>query len=387
MKKKLFGVLVAFLSLGILSTTAFLVCDDSIVITDYAKAATYGSDTYSNYDVFVDIKDATNYQNKTIYCYNWGSSATTWPGTKMDKISDTLYGCKLKDSKNNNVIFNNGSGTQTADLDYKANYVYELNKNTWRLFAPDVDSSSDKEQHELQRVWFMPSYNGWWTDNDNANQRVLWSDGSKLYTSAATYAGIVGSKKYFYSDIGLNATYYKILRVDSSRPYLCYNASDDLYVNTQGYVSGGVTEIWTDNSGDYTYKCGNDQPLGGSNVDICLKALEGLVSCSDSSLNGRGAYSKINTNFFSKLSSSDKNTFEKTSITDYNGDEFVSYDKVEGTKQYLVKDKIAQLTSTSNAAGALNFVNDNYIYLVVVIAIVGVSIAGFVVLKKKRQTN
>ncbi len=62
----------------------------------------------------VYVKNDANWSK--VYCYYWGGAGNNWPGTLMTLDSETgLYTIDIP-SGNVNCIFNNGSGTQTADL-------------------------------------------------------------------------------------------------------------------------------------------------------------------------------------------------------------------------------------------------------------------------------
>ena len=61
----------------------------------------------------------------TPYCYTWNSDSdkdAPWPGTQMTAVGDGVY--SYTPSKTfANVIFNNGSGTQSADLNIGSGYM------------------------------------------------------------------------------------------------------------------------------------------------------------------------------------------------------------------------------------------------------------------------
>ena len=54
-----------------------------------------------------------------------------WPGVKMTKLDATTY-VYATDDKFPNIIFNNGSGTQTSDMVWPGNgKIYDNGKNKW----------------------------------------------------------------------------------------------------------------------------------------------------------------------------------------------------------------------------------------------------------------
>lgn len=70
-----------------------------------------------------------------VYCYAWGgASNASWPGVEMEKIDGTnVYFIVLDTAVYQNLIFNNGSGTQTVDIKFTMdndNNLYKLSTQT-----------------------------------------------------------------------------------------------------------------------------------------------------------------------------------------------------------------------------------------------------------------
>lgn len=69
-----------------------------------------------------------------VYCYMWVDGNTNnkgWPGIKMTKLDDGTY-IYATDEYYPNIIFNNGSGTQTADMEWPGNgNIYDNGKASW----------------------------------------------------------------------------------------------------------------------------------------------------------------------------------------------------------------------------------------------------------------
>ncbi len=69
-----------------------------------------------------------------VYCYMWTDSSNDnggWPGQKMTQGEDGLWSYKITGDWEK-VIFNNGSGTQTADLSYQGNgSCYNNQTGSW----------------------------------------------------------------------------------------------------------------------------------------------------------------------------------------------------------------------------------------------------------------
>lgn len=83
-----------------------------------ATGGTSSGDVGDSIDVYF-----TNIPNwSSVYAYVWGDSGNnSWPGEAMDYVgtnsqSQKIYKITLPTGKYNNIIFSNGSGTQTVDL-------------------------------------------------------------------------------------------------------------------------------------------------------------------------------------------------------------------------------------------------------------------------------
>lgn len=71
----------------------------------------------------------------TVYCYAWVGAGDAymgqWPGKQMEKDPSTGYYYMDNIVKGENIIFNNGSGSQTADLKVPTNGANLFNGNSW----------------------------------------------------------------------------------------------------------------------------------------------------------------------------------------------------------------------------------------------------------------
>lgn len=71
----------------------------------------------------------------SVYCYVWekdGEGSVAWPGTEMTDEGDDIYSFTMPGNENM-VIFNNNSGSQTADLTFQGGDM---------LFTPSSDSGN-----------------------------------------------------------------------------------------------------------------------------------------------------------------------------------------------------------------------------------------------------
>ena len=72
----------------------------------------------------------------TVKAYMWtGGTNNTWPGESMTKVSGTIYKITV-DSSYENIIFNNGSGTQTGNLTIPGNnQIYSYSSGSWSAYT------------------------------------------------------------------------------------------------------------------------------------------------------------------------------------------------------------------------------------------------------------
>lgn len=77
-------------------------------------------------------------------CYMWKKNTEennqAWPGVKMTKVSGEtdVYEYTVPDNKFNMIIFNNGSGDQTPDMDYPGgNKIYDYATRQWSDYSAD----------------------------------------------------------------------------------------------------------------------------------------------------------------------------------------------------------------------------------------------------------
>lgn len=72
----------------------------------------------------------------TVKAYVWtGGTNNSWPGESMTKVSGTIYKITV-DSSYENIIFNNGSGTQTGNLTIPGNnQIYKYSSDSWSAYT------------------------------------------------------------------------------------------------------------------------------------------------------------------------------------------------------------------------------------------------------------
>lgn len=171
------------------------VCSESYTENLAALGHRYGEDgkckscdaTTAVVKVYVD--NAANWAN--VYCYAWATDPyVAWPGEAMEKGEDGLYFYVVPKSCVN-IIFNNGEGTQSADLKTPTTnaVVYNNAGKTW---------AEKGEEVEIPEVTYIVAGNtaltGFdWNPNQTANIMTLGEDG--LYTKV--YENVAAGKHEF----------------------------------------------------------------------------------------------------------------------------------------------------------------------------------------------
>lgn len=132
-----------------------------------------------------------------VYCYAWndaGDINVPWPGVQMTKQDgSSLYLAEVEETFEH-VIFTNGKGNQTVDLDLLDGKIRfcrqnDSNRPGQRLLG--------KRQPQLQKIYFSSAYGNW----DNANGcRISYWDGAipqswpgiEMYkTSESSYTALI----------------------------------------------------------------------------------------------------------------------------------------------------------------------------------------------------
>lgn len=127
---------------------------------DTTKTATYTfTKTKQDTSNLIYCKNTAGWSN--VYCYMWNSSSDTnasWPGVKMTSLGDNVWSYAMTSSYKN-VIFNNGSGTQTADLSAPGSgYIYDNNTGSWTTYGNS--GGTEDPQPETYKV-YCKNQAGW----------------------------------------------------------------------------------------------------------------------------------------------------------------------------------------------------------------------------------
>lgn len=86
----------------------------------------------------------------TVNAYVWIKNTSTnvkgWPGEAMTKVKDNVYKYTISGDYNM-IIFNNGAGTQTSDLDLAADgQIFDYSTKTWSAYPDHVPTPTTDEE-------------------------------------------------------------------------------------------------------------------------------------------------------------------------------------------------------------------------------------------------
>ena len=174
--------------------------------TDSGSTDSGSTDTSTTRTIYYD-NSASKWSNVYIYTWNDSGNCTgTWPGTKMTLVSGEsyIYSCEVPNDAVN-VIFNNGSGTQTSDLTLQATKDL-YSSNTWTTYtASSGDSSGSTDTSDTRTLYFNNNSTNW------SNVYVYaWSGSSTQHTgswpgTAMTLAD--GEYNVYTYEVPTDATY------------------------------------------------------------------------------------------------------------------------------------------------------------------------------------
>ena len=306
MKRK--GLFITILSTMLLGVGVFAGVSSVSENAPVEKAEAYSK---YDYDVFVDIKNSG--YGDTVYCYNWGADATTWPGVIMTKVEGTIYGCNLKNSGNTLCIFNNGSGTKTGDLTVSKNQIFVMDSGTnggWQPIDHIFSKTDYSASLSTMRLFINNSDAGSWQDSSQTCIRAWGSsnysfDGAIYELNWFQNTGTGASQKWYgYADLPLDIHGWELVRCSGSNIRRVWNEGPKHEIITADetsrvYILSEYGQSWSWSSTK------SDSAVGES---FAAKILEAYSTCHSGTFNGYGAYTQLNTNFFSHLTTAARNS-------------------------------------------------------------------------------
>ncbi len=231
-----------------------------------------------------------------VYAYIWNSNDNTgteyhtaWPGIEMSRTSGPIYSLAFSDTNSyNKVIFNNGSGTQTATYNLTNNYqytatssgsaftsktVYFVKPNTWdNVYVHAWRRSNNTDQY----------YTSWPSSGDVSGLDEMKYVGSGIYsyTFSSSVYGILFTNG---TQGGTNQT-VDITSATNDKIYFVNGTSDGKYtVTTYGKNYSALTTktVFFYNSlgwsTPYAYASLATSPNGVNTIEVAMTSLTGNV--------------------------------------------------------------------------------------------------------------
>ena len=185
-----------------------------------------------------EVSSYTYYFNNTaswsnVYAYAWkeadGSLNANWPGVKMDQAKGAIYSTALG-ALYDKVIFNDGNGNQTADLDLNHLTPYR-NGDAWEA-APVLDAEVN--------YYLVGTHNEWLVSSEAKLTAAAGTDETFAYTykienvvvPAHTQLKVVSSENVWYAEASTDGAAANIT-IDAAGTYNFYfnpNKSEDKYI-------------------------------------------------------------------------------------------------------------------------------------------------------------
>lgn len=270
------------------------------------------------------------------------------------------------------------------------------NINVKPALAADTLVSQTKASYDTTRIFVHNSNAGNWTSSGALTSIRAWGGsnqgGATIYSTQWVDAG--NNTWIGYADIPIDSEGFQLVRINPNNAGEIWNWGPNANLGDAYYSS----YIYSLSEYDWSWTYNTDFTLSTINADFAKILLEGYNTCSNSTLNGFGAYSVLQERYFSKMSSGVK---QETLNPDYDYDEYVSNDySYEGlTKKettLTIDDKINQLAQMyageklqSTHLYLANNTNENMI-IILAVSFIGASsllIVGFIVYKRKRMSK
>ncbi len=283
--------------------------------------------------------------------------------------------------------------TKTSQ-DTSANSRWEVN---WLNITINTLEESSLSVNKF-RIFGRPELDDWRNYYETC---IRYTDASNAVHFVKTNAvnNTENSLWFNYADIPLTATGYQFVGVVKELGHVIYYStwisSSNFATNALKihYISG--TQKESSSSSNWKVSFGGFD-ANNAGVAICKLATETLLTCSSSSLNGYGAYNNLNECFISNMSSTNRATFDATTLSDYSQSAWEGNSKTysdsltKSTTTYGAK--IEQLAKmASSATIGLNkkisaFTDNSYALLATTIlaVVISASIGSYLLLKKKK---
>lgn len=333
--------------------------------------------------VFVDISGTSSYSDG-IYCHNWGTDGTTWPGTKMTLLQDNIYYCQLKNASNNMLIFNNNNGKQTGDTSINSKLFY-MDSDT-ACHADDKSTArmdytvgtSTTPSSSTTRLFIHHDNCGNWKTSSTSKIRC-WGSSSYLNCVDAYIYDLsffendgtgASGQWYGYVDVPKDITGWQLVRTNSSY-------AREIWAFQDGDVTNSFSSrIWRLSEYDWSWSWDTNKGDSNPGGSLMAKIVEAIDTCSSDANNGYGAYSELNSNFYSKATALGKSQ----TVTSLGGKSATVQEHFEGMAR-----RPESLPGLNNVVQSKK--NNATALVIVIVSVSAITAVGAMILIRKKKAH
>ena len=382
MKRKLLGSLALVMTLGVIGVTSFNLSNNKSDIAYAAENERWSitgafADSFNwNKDVYLSYNATTKYYEGNLYLQSGNTFKVRkdgkWDishGYGTEEIVGSEYESLVSDSGGNFKI--NSTGL------YKM--LYDSTNNKFGMKKLSTNKNSDKE--DSNEKWYLRG--SFAAGNDWSNGVLLEYDSLRDRYSTVVEVKNNDEFKIVYND-NWDCNEIGYANTETNGCGTTWTGTDvggNIKFNVTGKVVVYVNDDLVQQYGTNTYGFGVEN-YNASYVAADIKTLAGGWNNNVSTANCATNYATAK-EMILVLSAEELNTFKTSTNT-----EIASAKKTY--EHWCDVNNDANPYSGGVVSGAniaLNFVNDNSIYLIVILTIVSVSFVGFILLKKKKQAN
>lgn len=342
---------------------------------------------------FLDCTGVSNWDDQSICIGTWDGSVNTY--TEATKLADNywtvtiditglsgveFYRCKAGDPENNH--WNKSSWNDNPSGN---NFCYLTGfdvSSTWSsVQAADetYELASTTPSTSTKRIWVDPK-DDFYTANARAALRVF-NGGSHYKTyilgGSSQFVNVTheGNTQYlFYVDIPVSYD-CQLVRLHNVFNFVWTYSGN--FSDITGYDTTRIVFSW---DAAASLSAGELDDANNYTVEYAQRILDGYSTCLDSSVNGYGAYSNINSHILSKLDSSETTSLRSST---FNAPRY-------GTRTY--GDKIDLMARFNNSGSSLINISSiasgqsvSIIVIVVISAVCVAAVGGYFLFRKKKE--
>lgn len=197
---------------------------------------TYGNQPTPGEGIKVYFQNTANWQK--VYAYIWGDTgnAGQWPGNEVTTKTDDgkYYVVTITNLSYSKIIFNNGNGTQTADLAIAENHIYTKDGDTGKTIGDDPTPDP------------TPTGNAVYFDNSSNWSNVYAYTWKKNSNGSTPWPGVKVSTKT------ADGKYYKVEITDADADMIIFNNGSGTQTSDLPLVIGHIYNASGDTGNSYT---------------------------------------------------------------------------------------------------------------------------------------